>query len=187
MVKKIRGCVFISGKGTNLASLIKSSRSNNFPVKIELVISNKKSAPGLYIAKKNSIPCKYFSSTHGKIFEKKCLDELKKRKIKFLCLAGFMKILSKNFIKIFGHKIVNIHPSLLPKYKGTNTHARVLENKEKFSGCTTHFVTPKLDSGKIIMQKKILLDKNENEISLKKKILKIEHTIYPQSIIKIFK
>ena len=98
-----------------------------------------------------------------------------------------MKILSTNFIRAFGYKIINIHPSLLPKYKGLNTHKRVLKSKEKYSGCTVHFVTPKLDSGKIISQKKILIDKSETESSLRAKILKQEHKLYSQSIISIFK
>ena len=98
-----------------------------------------------------------------------------------------MKILSSNFIRNFGYKIINIHPSLLPKYKGLNTHKRVLNNNEKYSGCTVHFVSPQLDSGKIISQKKIIIDKNETEISLKNKVLKQEHKIYSQSIISIFK
>ena len=187
MVNKIKSSVFISGNGTNLESLIKSSRSNNFPIKIELIISNKKNAKGLKIAKKYLIPFRFFSSINKKAFERKCLLELKKKKIKFLCLAGFMKILSKNFIKEFGYKIINIHPSLLPKYKGTNTHEHVLKNNEKYSGCTVHFVTPKLDSGKIILQKKVLISKNETTKSLKKKILTEEHIIYPRSIISIFK
>ena len=110
-----------------------------------------------------------------------------KRKIKFLCLAGFMKILSKNFIENFGYKIINIHPSLLPKYKGLNTHKRVLKNNEKYTGCTVHFVTPELDSGQIILQKRILIDINETEESLKKKILQQEHKLYSQSIISIFR
>jgi len=98
-----------------------------------------------------------------------------------------MKILSNNFIKAFGYKIINIHPSLLPKYKGLNTHKRVLENKEKYSGCTVHLVNSKVDSGKIILQKKTLIGKNETENSLRTKILKQEHKIYPQSIISVFK
>jgi phosphoribosylglycinamide formyltransferase-1 len=187
MVKKIKTCVFISGKGTNLNSLIKSSRNYHFPIEINLVISNKKNANGLKIAKKNSITSKYFSSFDQKKFEKKSLTELKKRKIKFLCLAGFMKILSKDFIKNFSHEIVNIHPSLLPKYKGTKTHEKVLKNKDKYSGCTVHFVTSKLDSGKIILQKKVLISKKETKESLKKKILKLEHVVYSKSITKIFK
>ena len=187
MVGKIKSCVFISGNGTNLKSIIKSSRDYNFPIKIELIISNNQRAKGLQIAKKYSIPHKIFSSNNQKKFERNCLFEIKNRKIKFLCLAGFMKILSNNFIKNFGYKIVNIHPSLLPKYKGLNTHKRVLVDKEKYSGCTVHFVTQKLDSGKIILQKKILINKNETENSLRKRILEQEHKLYPQSIISIFK
>ena len=187
MVKKIKSCVFISGNGSNLISLIKSSRDYNFPIKIELIISNNKNAKGIKIAKKHSIPFKFFPYNNQKIFERNCLFEIKKRKIKFLCLAGFMKILSKSFIRNFGYKIINIHPSLLPKYKGTNTHKRVLKSKEKYSGCTVHFVTPQLDSGKIILQKRILIKNNETVSSLKNKILKQEHKLYPQSIISIFK
>ena len=187
MVNKIKTCVLISGTGSNLNSLIKSSREYNFPIKIELIISNNRKAKGLSLAKKYSIPYKVFSLKNKKNFERKCLFEIKKKKIKFLCLAGFMKVLSNNFIKNFGHKIVNIHPSLLPKYKGLNTHKRVLKNNEKYSGCTVHFVTPELDSGKIILQKKVLIDKNETEKSLKKKILIQEHKLYRESIISVFK
>ena len=97
-----------------------------------------------------------------------------------------MKILSKKFLKKFKGKVINIHPSLLPKYKGLNTHKRVLENNEKFSGCTVHYVTSKLDSGKIILQKKIKIVKNDNVKSLQKKILKKEHKLYPEAIRKIF-
>ena len=187
MVNKIKTCVFISGNGSNLKSIIKNSRDYNFPINIELIISNNIKARGLKIAKKHSIPCKFFSSKNQSLFERNCLFEIKKRKIKFLCLAGFMKILSSNFIKSFGWKIVNIHPSLLPKYKGLNTHKEAIKNKEKYSGCTVHFVTSKLDSGKIVSQKKIIIDKNETENSLKNKILKQEHILYPRSIISIFR
>ena len=187
MVNKIRSCVFISGNGTNLKSIIKNSRDYNFPIKIELIISNSIKAKGLKLAKKYGIPSKCFPYDNQKKFERNSLHEIKKRKIKFLCLAGFMKILSKNFIRNFGHKIINIHPSLLPKFKGLNTHKRVLKRKAKYSGCTVHFVSPKLDSGKIILQKRVLISKNETEDSLKKKILIQEHKIYPRSIISIFK
>ena len=187
MVDKIRTCILISGKGSNLESIIKSSRDYNFPIKIELIISNNMNAKGLQLAKKYSIPYKFFSSKNRKTFERNSLFQIKKKRIKFLCLAGFMMVLSNNFIKSFGYKIINIHPSLLPKYKGLNTHRRVLKNNEKYSGCTVHFVTPKLDSGKIILQKKVLIDNNETEKSLKKKILVQEHKLYSQSIISIFK
>jgi len=187
MVNKLKACVFVSGAGSNLNFLLKSSRYYNFPIKIELIISNNVNSGGLKLAKKYSVPYKYFSSTNQKRFERSCLHEIKKRKIKFLCLSGFMKILTKSFIRNFGNKIINIHPSLLPKYKGLNTHKRVLNNKEKYSGCTVHYVVPKLDSGKIILQKKVLVNKNETENSLRKKILKQEHKLYSQSIISVFK
>jgi folate-dependent phosphoribosylglycinamide formyltransferase PurN len=93
-----------------------------------------------------------------------------------------MKVLSDKFIKDFKYKILNIHPSLLPKYKGLNTHKRVLKNKEKFSGCTVHYVTNKLDSGRVILQKKVRIIKADNEKTLRKKILKIEHLLYPKAI-----
>ena len=130
MVSKIKSCVFISGNGSNLKALIKSSRDYSFPIKIQLIISNNINAKGLRFAKQYSIPYIFFSSDNKEKFERNSLCEIKKRKIKFLCLAGFMKILSNNFIKTFGYKIINIHPSLLPKYKGLNTHKRVLESKE---------------------------------------------------------
>tara|TARA_B110000438_G_scaffold272287_1_gene290844 strand:+ start:205 stop:768 length:564 start_codon:yes stop_codon:yes gene_type:complete len=187
MVKKIKTCVFISGNGSNLNSLIKYSRDYSFPIKIELIITNNKKAKGLNFAKKYNIPFRFFSYRDKKIFERNALKEIQKRRIKFLCLAGFMKILSQNFIKNFGYQIINIHPSLLPKFKGLNTHKRVLKSNEKYSGCTVHYVSPTLDSGKIILQKKILIQKNETESSLKKKVLLQEHKIYPKSIISIFK
>ena len=187
MVNKIRSCVFISGNGSNLRSIIKSSRDYNFPIKIELIISNNIKAKGLEFAKKYNIPFKFFAYDNQEKFERNSLYEIKKRKIKFICLAGFMKILSANFIRNFGHQIINIHPSLLPKFKGLNTHKRVLKSKAKYSGCTVHFVEPKLDSGKIILQKRVVISKNETENSLKKKILQQEHKIYSQSIISIFK
>ena len=187
MVNKIKACVFISGNGSNLKSIIKNSRDYNFPIKIELIISNNIKANGLKIAKKYSIPYKYFSTKNKKLFERNSLFEVKKRNIKFLCLAGFMKVLSNNFIKSFHHKIINIHPSLLPKYKGLGAHERVLKNKEKYSGCTVHYVTSELDSGKIILQKRIRIGKNETAHSLKLKILKQEHVLYSKSIISVFK
>ena len=187
MVKKINSCVFISGSGSNLKSIIKNSRDYNFPLNIKLIISNNKYAYGLNYGKKYNIPYKFFSSYNQSRFERNCLFEMKKKKIKFLCLAGFMKMLTKNFIKNFGHKIINIHPSLLPKFKGLDTHNRVLKNKEKFTGCTVHYVTPEMDSGNIILQKKILIGKNENESSIKKRVLIEEHKLYPEAIRSIFK
>ena len=180
--KKIKTCIFISGRGSNLKAIIESSKKRNFPAKIVLIISDKLNARGLNYLKKNKIPYKVYDFKNNKVFEKKSLIQLKKRKIKLLCLAGFMKILSSSFIKKFNYKIINIHPSLLPKYKGLNTHERVLEKKEKYSGCTVHYVTSKLDSGKIILQKKVKIKKGESENSLKKRILKQEHLLYSRAI-----
>ena len=186
MVKKINACIFISGNGSNLKSIIKNSGDYNFPIKVKLVITNNMNAYGIKYANKYDIPYKFYNSCNQNYFERNCLRELKKRKIKFLCLAGFMKILSNKFIKHFKYKIINIHPSLLPKFKGLNTHKRVLKSKEKFTGCTVHYINAKLDSGSIILQKKILIKKNETESSLKKRVLKIEHKIYPQAIRLVF-
>ena len=187
MVKKTNSCVFISGRGSNLKSIIESSNDYNFPIIIKLIITNDIKARGIRYAKKYSIPFKFYSSNNKNKFEKKCLKELKKRKIKLICLAGFMKILSKNFIKSFKHKIINIHPSLLPKFKGLNTHKRVLKNRENYTGCTVHYVTDKLDSGKIILQKKIAIKKFDTEKSLKKRVLDQEHKLYPEAIRMIYK
>jgi len=153
--KKTRSAVFISGTGSNLKNLIKFSNKKNSPISIKLIISDSKKAKGLKYSNQYKIKKKILSFKNHKAAEKKILKILFKKKINFICLAGFMKILSKNFIKKFKGKIINIHPSLLPKYKGLNTHVRVIKNKEKFSGCTVHFVTSKLDAGKIIMQKKV--------------------------------
>lgn len=184
--KKIKTAVFISGTGSNLKNLIKFARRKVSPISINLIISDSSSASGLNFGKIFKIKKKVFNFKNKYITEKKVLLELKKNKIDCICLAGFMKILSKSFIKNFKGKILNIHPSLLPKYKGLNTHQRVIKNNEKFSGCTVHYVTSKLDSGKIILQKKVNIKKNETQKSLAKKILIQEHKIYPRAILKVF-
>ena len=183
---KIRTAVFISGTGSNLKSLIKFSKTNKSPISIEFVVSNNSKARGLNYAKIYNIKKKVLNFKNKNLSEKNLLSVLKVNNIEMICLAGFMKILSKNFIKKFKGKILNIHPSLLPKYKGLNTHKRALNNKEKHSGCTVHFVNAKLDSGKIILQKKIKISKNETEASLAKKILAQEHKLYPKAILKVF-
>ena len=177
--------VFISGTGSNLKSLIKFSKLKKSPISIKLIISNNPKSIGLKYANIFKIKKKVFTFKNT-TDEKKILFQLKKGKIDLICLAGFMKILSKTFIKNFKGKILNIHPSLLPKFKGLNTHERVINNKEKYSGCTVHFVNSKLDSGKIILQKKVRLKKNETSRSLAKKILVQEHKLYPKAILKIF-
>ena len=182
---KVRAAVFISGKGSNLKSLIKFSKLKKSPILIDLIISNNPKSKGLNYAKKFRIKKKIFDFDK-KYYEKKIIFELKKNNIDMICLAGFMKILSKNFIKKFKGIILNIHPSLLPKFKGLNTHEKAIKNKEKYSGCTVHIVNSKLDSGKIILQKKVIINKKDTPKSLAKKILAQEHKLYPKAILKIF-
>ena len=183
---KIKTAVFISGKGSNLKSLIKFSKTNKSPISIEFIVSNNSKAKGLDFAKNYKIKKKVLNFKNKNLSENKLLSILKVNNIEIICLAGFMKILSKNFIKRFKGKILNIHPSLLPKYKGLNTHIRAINNKEKYSGCTVHFVNSRLDSGKIILQKKVKISKNETETSLARKILAQEHKLYPKAIQKVF-
>ena len=180
--KKLRVSVFISGKGTNLNSLINFSRRKSSPIKIILIITNNKNAKGIYFAKKNKIKSLFINYKNKNNAESKILINLKSHNINFICLAGFMKILSKKIINIYKNRILNIHSSLLPKYKGLNTHKRVIKNKEKFTGCTVHLVNSKLDSGKIILQKKVKVFIKDNENSLSKRVLKIENLIYPKAI-----
>ena len=183
---KIKTSVFISGKGSNLKNLFKFSLKKKSPIEIILVISNNSKAKGLIFAKRKNIKNKVFNFINKKEAENKVLKELKKEKVDLICLAGFMKILSKNFIQKFKGKIINIHPSLLPKYKGLNTHLKAIKNKDKYSGCTVHLVNSKLDSGRIILQKKIKIKKKETPKSLSKRILKEEHILYPKAIKKIY-
>ena len=184
-LKKIKTAVFISGTGSNLKNLIKFSKTKISPILIKLIISNNKKAKGLKYSTQYNIEKKIVNFNNS-FAENKIINYINKKNIKFICLAGFIKVLSKNFIRKFKGKIVNIHPSLLPKYKGLNTHKRALKNKEKFAGCTVHYVTTKLDSGKIILQKKVKIKKKDTVNSLKKKILKKEHQLYPSAIRKIF-
>ncbi len=185
MVKK-NTCVFISGKGSNLKNLIARTRDSSFPVKVSLVISDNKKAYGINYAKKFKIPY-IFINTKFNDYENKILIYLKKYKISFICLAGFMKIISNKIIKNYQGKIINIHPSLLPKFKGLNTYSRMLKNNEKKAGCTVHYVSEKLDSGSTIIQKKFFINGKDDEIVLKNKTQKLEYVAFPEAIIKIFR
>ena len=185
-LKKIKTAVFISGTGSNLKNIIKFSKIKKSPISIDLIVSNNRLSKGLRYADQFKIQKKIFNFKNYKETEKKISLLLKKEKIKFICLAGFMKILSKEFIKKFDGKIINIHPSLLPKYKGLNTHARAINNKDKLAGCSVHYVTSKLDSGKIILQKKVKISARDTPNTLAKKVLKEEHKLYPSAIMKIF-
>ena len=185
-LNKIKTAVFISGTGSNLKSLINFSKTKKCPISIDLIISNIIKAKGLRYGNQYKIKKKILNFKNIKIAEKRLLNLLKQNKIQFICLAGFMKILSSKFIKQFNGKIINIHPSLLPRYKGLNTHSRAIQNKDKFTGCSVHYVTEQLDSGKIILQKKIKILKKDTPKSLAEKVLKQEHKLYPKAILKIF-
>ncbi len=185
--KKIKTAVFISGNGSNLKALIKFSKLKKTPISVNLIITNNAKSKGLHYGSIYKIKKRIFNFKNKSLAEKKILRELKKNKINLICLAGFMRVLSKKFIKNFKGKILNIHPSLLPKFKGLNTHQRAIKNKETHSGCTVHFVNSRLDSGKIILQKKVKIYKYETPKSLAKKILLQEHKLYPKAISKIFR
>ena len=183
--KNINTAVFISGTGSNLKSLIKFSNLKKSPISIKMIISNNPKSKGLAFGKIYKIRKKIFNFSNQAKTEKEILELLKKKKINLICLAGFMRILSKNFIQSFKGQILNIHPSLLPKYKGLNTHERAIKNKDRYSGCTVHFVTAKLDSGKIIIQKKVKINKKDTPRTLANKVLAEEHKLYPEAILKI--
>ena len=185
MVKK-KTCVFISGQGSNLKNLIYNTRDNSFPIKISLVISNNKNANGIKFAKKHKIP-HIFINTNIKNYENKILLNFKKHNISFICLAGYMKIISNNLIRNYQKKIINIHPSLLPKFKGLNTYKRMLKNKEKKAGCTVHYVNEKLDGGSAIVKKAFFINFKDNESVLKKKTQNLERRAFPEAIINIFR
>ena len=183
--KNINTAVFISGTGSNLKSLIKFSNLKKSPISIKMIISNNPKSKGLTFAKIYKIRKKIFNFSKQAKTEKEILELLKRKKINLICLAGFMRILSKNFIQSFKGQILNIHPSLLPKYKGLNTHERAITNKDRYSGCTVHFVSAKLDSGKIIIQKKVKINKKDTPRTLANKVLAEEHKLYPEAILKI--
>ena len=185
MVKK-KTCVFISGKGSNLKNLISHSRDNNFPIKISLILCDNRNANGIKYAKKYNIPY-FFINTKIKNYENKILINLKNYKINFICLAGYMKIISNKIIKNFEKKIINIHPSILPKYKGLNTYARMLKNKEVKAGCTVHYVNEKLDNGKIIIKKIFYISSEDDERLLKQKTQRLEYKAFPEAIVNIFR
>jgi len=183
MSKRLSLAILLSGNGTNLQAIIDSIDSGQLKADIKIVISNNKDAFGLERAKKNSIKnlCidhKDFADRES--FDERLLEEVKQEKIDFIVLAGFMRILGSNFIRNFPNKIINIHPSLLPKYPGLNTHKKVLENKDKEHGVTVHLVDEGLDSGPIIGSMKLKVIDGEKESDLERRIHKMEHYIYPK-------
>jgi len=169
-----------------MVQLIKSM-DDNHPAFPSIVVSNKPNAAGIKKAQDLGIPTQIinenFEKSNGSDFEAKLKEILNRYEVKIICLAGFMKILSKDFIEVFKGRILNIHPSLLPKYKGLNTHARAVAAKDKFSGCTVHLVTAELDGGPILAQSKVTIERNDTAETLSSKVLKEEHLLYPEVLL----
>ena len=181
--------VFISGRGSNLEAIINASKNGTIPSVVSAVIADR-NCKGIYIAKKNKIVSIVINknSYDTKLeFEKNLINETKKFKPKLIILAGFLHILSKNFLKYFPSKIINIHPSLLPSFKGLNTHKRVKEAGVLIHGCTVHYVSEKVDDGKIIAQGSTTISKDYSIEEIAKEILKIELVLYPTAIGKLLK
>lgn len=181
----MRVAVLASGRGSNFQSIIDASNENKLPnCKIELLIVNKKEAYAVERAKKHNIAYRIIESKNKKRedFDHQMLEVLTKKKIEIIVLAGFMRILSKPFIRRYKNRIINIHPSLLPLYPGAHAHRDVIQSGAKESGCTVHFVDEGIDTGPIIMQKAITIDKDDNEETLAAKILPLEHQIFPKAL-----
>ena len=183
---KLSVAILISGSGSNMVQLIKSM-DDNHPAFPSIVISNKPNAAGIKKARDLGIPTQIinenFEQSNGIDFEAELTEILNRYEVKIICLAGFMRILSKDFIDVFKGRILNIHPSLLPKYKGLNTHARAIAAKDKFSGCSVHLVTAELDGGPILAQSKVTIEKTDTAETLSSKVLEEEHLLYPEVLL----
>ena len=179
--------ILISGNGSNMVQLVKSM-DDEHPAFASVVISNKSDALGLKKAQDLGVPTEIidpdFIKKKGSHFETELIKILKDYNVEIICLAGFMKILSKKFIDNFKYRILNIHPSLLPKYKGLNTHAKALESNDPIAGCTVHLVTPELDGGPVLAKTEVEIQKNETVESLASKVLIEEHKLYPKVLLK---
>ena len=183
MNKKITLAVLLSGAGTNLQAIVDCINKEKLQADIKIVISNNENAFGLERAKENGLKSLYIGHQSFKdreAYDQKLVQVISKENVDFIVLAGFMRILGSNFVKSFPNKIINIHPSLLPKYPGLNTHKKVLDNKDKEHGVTVHLVDEGLDSGPIIGFMKLEVGKDANESELKNRIHKLEHFIYPK-------
>ena len=184
-MRKLRLGVMISGSGTNLQALIDACASDTFPAVIEVVISNRPDAKGLDRARDAGIKAvclDHKTYDDRPAFEDAIHECLSDHKVQLVCLAGFMRLLGANFVGRWKDRMINIHPSLLPSYKGLHTHARALEDGVKFAGCTIHYVRPEMDNGPIIMQAAIPIAPDETEESLIAKTLSYEHRMYPAAV-----
>ena len=185
MVKK-RVAVLISGRGSNMAALIDAAKAPGYPAEIVLVLSNIADAGGLDTARKNGIETAFVDhKPFGKdraAFDRAMHDVLTAHKIELVCLAGFMRLLTPEFVALWNERMLNIHPALLPAFKGLDTHKRALDARAKVHGATVHFVVPEMDAGPIIMQGAVSVKDDDTEATLAARVLRIEHAIYPAAL-----
>lgn len=185
-IPRKRVAILISGRGSNMAALIEAARAADFPAEIVLVLSNRPEAGGLAIAREAGIATAVIDhKPFGKdraAFDAAMQAELVRHAIEIICLAGFMRLLTAQFVEAWTGRMINIHPALLPAFKGLDTHARALEAGVKLHGCTTHFVTPGMDEGPIIAQAAVPVRDDDTEASLAARVLAEEHRLYPESL-----
>lgn len=184
-VEKLKLAIFISGRGSNMLSILEACQKPDFPAEIILVLSNRPDAAGLEIAKNAGIPTEIVDHKvykNREEFESKISSRLTQHNIDLIILAGFMRILTASFVEQWPEKMINIHPSLLPEYKGLNTHQRAIDDGKTEAGCTVHYVTPDLDSGPNILQKRVPIIENDTKEILENRVLKQEHIAYPEAI-----
>lgn len=177
--------VFLSGQGSNFLAIHDAILAGTIHAEIVLVFSNKKEAPGLQIAEERNLETLHLNPkdyTPREDYEKAIIEELKKRDIDLICLAGYMKILSPLLCEEFLNKIINIHPALLPSFPGLHVQQAAIDWGVRFSGATVHFVTPNVDMGPIILQAVVPVLQNDTEFTLSERILKEEHKIYPEAV-----
>jgi phosphoribosylglycinamide formyltransferase 1 len=180
-----RVAILISGRGSNMSALIEAARAKDYPAEIVLVVSNRPDAAGLEFAAKHGIATsiidhKQFASREA--FDATLQETLERSRIEIVCLAGFMRMLTTPFVEKWRGRMLNIHPSLLPEFKGLDTHARALAADVKVHGCTVHFVVPELDSGPIVLQEKVPVLAGDTEETLAARVLTAEHRIYPAAL-----
>ncbi len=186
MMSRKRVAVLISGRGSNMAALIEAAKDKNYPAEIVLVMSNRPDAGGLATARDAGIATEAVDhKLYGKdraAFDQAMQHVLERHRIDIVCLAGFMRLLSPAFVAQWQERMLNIHPALLPAFKGLDTHKRALEAGAKVHGATVHFVVPELDAGPIILQGAVTVRDGETESELAARVLAIEHRVYPQAL-----
>ena len=170
--------ILISGRGSNMLNIVDACNNKTLSSKVKIIISNNKNSTGLTKVKKKGIKTKIIHENQIKKFEQKLSQILLEEKINLICLAGFMRILSEEFLCNWKKKVINIHPSILPAFRGLNAVKQAIEKKVKYSGCTIHYVDKGIDTGEIIDQRIVKVLKTDNEKKLAKKILKEEHILY---------